>query len=293
MKPAHLHVSVVVPVYSAQKTIVACLNSLISQAFPEGSYRIIVVDNGSRDRTLEILRRYESSVTVVHESVRGPAAARNLGILLGGGDIVAFVDADCIAAPDWLSNLISQFDDQSIAMVGGRIESVTPKNEVQLYGERIHDHKKAIEFCNPPYIISMNSAVRRTVLAEVGLFDNTFRRGEDVDLSWRIRKAGYQFQYAPDAVIYHHNESTLRGLLREGLLHGYYGVKVKRDHDAYLVQNGRHRNTFGNLRRTLASFRRYLQLERRDREHMYAAIFNGGKTVGSLLGYFRFGYFDI
>lgn len=286
-------VSVILPVLNAGDTIKECVESLLSQSIPPTDYSIIVVDNGSRDDTLNLLRQFDRRITIATESVRGPAAARNLGILSSDEPIIAFIDADCVATHTWLENLLTAFDDPDVGMAGGRILTAPDANDIQRYGERIHDHESAIEDSRPPYVISMNSAVRRRILAEVGLFDVEFRRGEDVDLSWRIGRAGYRFRYVENAVIQHRNESTLTGLLSEGALHGYYGVRIKRCHDAYLAELHRKRNRFGHLNRTWAGLRRYARRTGRDKNDLYDAVFNLGKTVGSLAGSLRFGYFEI
>lgn len=293
MQRPDARVAVVLPVLNGGATIVECVESVLAQTLPASHYSVVVVDNGSGDDTRTLLRRFEPRVMVASQSVRGPGAARNLGIHLSSEPIIAFIDADCIATPTWLKNLVRPFDDPDVGMIGGRILTPPGANDIARYGERIHDHKSAIECPRLPYVISMNAAVRRRVLTEVGLFDVGFRRGEDVDLSWRVARAGHRFRYAHDAVIHHHNESTLTGLLSEGALHGFYGVRVKREHDAYLSLAGRKRNRFGHLNRTLAGLRRYANGTDRKRHDLYDVVFNLGKTVGGLAGSLRFRYFEM
>jgi len=286
-------VSIVIAAYNAGDTIAACINSLLEQDYDSCRYSITAIDNGSKDETLKILLGYRDRIKILEESKRGPAAARNLGILSGTDEIVAFIDADCVAEPDWVSRLVPAFADRRVGMAGGRIRAGGSANAIQYFGEEIHDHRKAIETCNPPYVITMNSAVRRTVLAEVGLFDTAYRRAEDVDLSWRIHRAGYTLQYVPEAIVYHINESTLRGLMYEGFRHGYCGVQVKQQHHRHLQLSGRRRNLFGNLRRARDSFRKYLRKDGARQMHLYATLFNGAKAAGGLVGSIRFGYFEM
>ena len=103
-----------------------------------------------------------------------------------------------------------------MGIAGGTIRAVPPAGDVERFGEVIHDHRRAIEVFEPPYAITMNWASRRSVLEELGGFDERFRRCEDVDLSYRMIQAGYRLAFAPAAVIYHHNEENLAGLFREG-----------------------------------------------------------------------------
>lgn len=287
------YISVVVPAYNAERTIGDCIDSLLKQNLRKDEYRITVVDNKSRDNTASILHDFGNRITLLTEPTRGPSAARNLGILSGSSEIIAFIDADCVADPNWLKSLVGVLRDDAVGMVGGRILAKSRHDPVRKFGERIHDHQKAIERFEPPYIISMNSAMRRQVLTKVGLYDREFLRAEDVDLSWRILAAGYVLRYAADAIVYHDNEHRLSGLLREGCQHGYYGIKVKQRHNAYLIECGRNRNFFGHLRLTVRNIVRYVAADRRREQYLYQAVFNGGKTFGSLLGSLRFGYFEI
>lgn len=285
-------VRVVVPVRNAEHTIEACVDSLLAQDYPASRLRLVVVDNASTDGTRQRLRRYGSRIHLLDEPRRGRSAARNRGLRDGDEPLVAFIDADCVAEPGWLSGLVDGFDDAAVGMVGGRIRALRGDHAVQRYGEAIHDHDKAINEYHPAYVISMNAAIRRSVLDHVGAFDPRFVRGEDVDLSWRVARAGFRFRYAPAAVIYHHNEDSVLGLFREGAKHGYYGVQLKRHHDGYLGHAGRARNRLGSLRRAVDSGRHWLRAGA-DGAALYDTVFNLGKSVGGLAGSLRFRYFEI
>src|SRR5215470_11479521 len=101
MRPS---VSVVVPVRNGERTIEACLTSILRSDYPEALREVVVVDNASTDRTADIVRRYP--VKHVHEPVRGRSHARNRGIQSSAGHIVAFTDADCVVAGSWLRELV-------------------------------------------------------------------------------------------------------------------------------------------------------------------------------------------
>ena len=286
-------ISVVVPAYNAEYSIPDCIDSLLAQTLDERRYRIIAIDNHSKDNTLNVLDRFGDRISILSEAKRGPSAARNRGILSTNSEIVAFIDADCVADSTWLANLISPLSNNEVGMVGGRILAKSSHEPIRRFGEKIHDHQKAIEISKPPYVISMNSAIRRQVVIEAGLFDTAFLRGEDVDLSWRVIAKGYSLCYQQNAIVYHDNESNLSGLLKEGCQHGYYGVKVKQHHSRYLAQSGRQRNIFGNLRSTLANLSEFLKADKRRKQYLYETVFSGGKTLGSFVGSLRFGFFEI
>lgn len=213
-------VSIVVPAHNAQATIDDCVRSLLQLKPPDGGFEIVVVDNDSTDATLRFLKQYENRIRILHESIRGSSAARNLGIARARGKIVAFTDADCTVDSEWLVNLIPPLAEPSVGASGGRILSRKSSNWIERFGEVMHDHRRAIEVYRRPTIIGMNFATRRAILEEVGLFDIGLIRGQDTDLGWRIHGAGYQIKYCPGAEVRHSNESTVSGLFFDGVDHG-------------------------------------------------------------------------
>jgi glycosyltransferase involved in cell wall biosynthesis len=221
-------VSVVVAAYDAEATIDECVRSLLALRYPRDRLELIVVDNGSHDRTREIVARHGDAVTLVDEGKRGPSAARNTGIRAGGGDVIALTDADCTVDEGWLATLVAPLGDPAVGIAGGTILARRPATAIELYGESIHDHRRAIEVFGRPYVITMNWAARRQVFDEVGPFDESLLRGEDVGFSYRAVRAGYRLVYCSNAIVYHRNESSLVGLFREGWTHGYHGVAVHR-----------------------------------------------------------------
>lgn len=284
-------VSVVVPVYDAAATIGACIESLLVQSYPRESFEIVAVDNASTDATAAILRSFGDRIRLLREETRGPAAARNCGVRASSGEVIAQTDSDCVADRDWLRNLVRPFEDASVDLAGGRILSIAPANSVSAFGEEIHDHDKAINVYRPPYVITMNWAARRSLFDSAGWFDETLLRCEDVDLAWRAWQIGVVFAYAHDAIVFHHNEVTLRGLFSEGVLHGLYSVQAIRKHSTLLTGLG-HRPL--NLRSWTAigsAVRRALAGEERERAWC-EAVFNSGKKIGKLAGSIRFLHFD-
>jgi glycosyltransferase involved in cell wall biosynthesis len=284
-------VSVVVPVWNAERTLDACLRSLLALDYPQDRLEIVAVDNRSTDGTAEILKRYAGRIRTAYEPRRGPAAARNCGIRAGGGEVVAQTDSDCVVDPAWLARIVAPLADPAVGLVGGRILSVRPCNGIETYGEEIHDHEKAIAVYSPPYVITMNWAARRTLLDASGLFDETLLRCEDVDLAYRIVQRGCRIAYAHDAVVYHHNERTWRGLFREGFLHGLYSVQAIRKHAAFLAGYGHRSFSLRSYAAIASAFGDALAGRERERS-LCIGVFNSGKKLGKLAGSIRFRHFD-
>ncbi len=282
-------VSVIVPVYNAQATLEACLRSIVSQDYPADALQVLVVDNGSSDASADIIGRYRHRIEGLDEPTRGPAAARNRGVRSAIGEVIAFIDADCIADPGWLRHLVAPLANEAVGIAGGRILSMRPCNPVEAFGEHIHDHEKALTAFRPPYAIGMNWASRRSVLLEVGLFDESFRRpaGEDVDLAYRIVQRGYALAYADRAVVRHRNEHRLRGLFVEGFRHGFHAVHVHRKHAAFLAAHG-YRRVSRHRYAVLATAVRDLIAGRGIERARCVAVFDGGKALGRIAGSLRF-----
>lgn len=217
-------VDVIVPVYNGEKTIAACLESLLKQNYPADRYRIVVVENGSTDRTSGVVQVYP--VCLLHSPQRGPAAARNYGIGQSKAQIIAFTDADCVAGADWLVELVKPYQDDSIGGVGGTIlaRPHDRRNTIELFSEQsaplVNFLSGAGEFL--PHLYTANASYRRSILNQAGGFNPDFYTGEDVDLSWRVQlQTGAKLAFAKDAVVYHQHRTTQAGLARQYRQYGY------------------------------------------------------------------------
>lgn len=208
-----LLVSIVIPAYNCEKTILKCIDSLFDLNYP--SYEIIIIDDGSTDSTSEILKQH-TNIRVIDTKNSGPSTARNIGIREARGDFVAFTDADCIVDPNWLDELLKGFWDERTAGVGGDQQS--PGDETPC-GRNIQDFMKTVGFLsdymktgdklirtrhNP----TCNVMYRKKVLLEAGLFDEKLWPGEDVDIDLKIARSGYDLYFNPRAVVRHYRPKT-------------------------------------------------------------------------------------
>jgi glycosyltransferase involved in cell wall biosynthesis len=286
------NVSVVVPVHNSEKTVERCILSLLELNYPKESLELLFVNNASTDRTSDILNQYGDEIHILYEGKRGPAAARNKGLLNARGDVIAFTDSDCVVDKDWLQNIISPLEDPLVGVVGGQILSKRPCNEIEEFGDYIHDHNKAINVYKPPYVITMNWSSRLSVLKEVSLFDESFMRCEDVDLAHRVSQSGYSLVFKPEAIIYHRNENTLGGLFREGFLHGFYSVQTLKRHRTFLKNFG-HRRFDGRTYTAIVSSLIDYILGREPNHSFCCFTFDSGKKIGKIFGSVRFLYFEV
>jgi GT2 family glycosyltransferase len=213
--PKYPKVSVVVCAYNAERTMAPCLASLEKLNYP--NYEVIVINDGSTDRTREISERFDS-IRLINQENKGLSAARNVGIAAATGEIVAFTDSDCVADPDWLTYLVTTFIHSGRAAVGGpnfpppedtlvpSAVAVSPGGPTHvLLNDEVAEH-----------IPGCNMAFRKHALEEINGFDPVFRAaGDDVDLCWRLQNQGYEIGFSPDAVVWHFRRNTVRAYLSQ------------------------------------------------------------------------------
>ena len=111
-------VSVIVPVFNSEKFLRRCVEGLLQQTYERSAYEILLVDNNSTDRSRDVAREYRD-VRLISEPRQGSYAARNRGVSVSSGEILAFTDADCVASPSWLAQLVKPFASPDVCIVQG------------------------------------------------------------------------------------------------------------------------------------------------------------------------------
>ena len=209
-------ISIVIPVLDRAGELGRCLHSIGAIDYPQEKLQVIVVDDGSRDDSAAVARRLGATVVSSGGVRRGPAAARNVGAAVAGGEILAFIDSDCTASSGWLAELVPVFRDPKIAAVGGMVEGMCSACAVDRYEAVMSSLSLGSRerFGNSGddtfYLPSCNLLVRRQVFLSVDGFEDSMHVGEDVDLTWRLRDAGWTIAYLPAGNIKHEHRSTLR-----------------------------------------------------------------------------------
>jgi mycofactocin glycosyltransferase len=209
----------VIPVLDRAEELVRCLDSLDRTDYPREKLEVIVVDDGSRDGSAQVARSRGAVVVSSGGTRRGPAAARNVGAARARGELLAFIDSDCSASESWLVELVPQFSDQGTAAVGGKVEGMCSACAVDRYEAVMSSLSLGSRnrFGNSGddtfYLPSCNLLVRRSVFLSVGGFEESMHVGEDVDLTWRLRDAGWSIAYLAAGSILHEHRSTVRSFM--------------------------------------------------------------------------------
>lgn len=223
-------VSVVVACYNGERTLAACLQSLAHLHYPD--YEVILVDDGSTDRTGEIGASFER-VKVVRQDHLGLSAARNTGIAHARGEIIAFTDADCRADEDWLRYLVNDLVATGFAGIGG--PNFLPPEDSRMAaavmaspGGPTHVMLSDREAEHVP---GCNMAFHRWPLESIGGFDPVFRKaGDDVDLCWRLQAQGYRIGFSPAGFVWHYRRSTPVAYLGQQFGYGEAEALLARKH---------------------------------------------------------------
>lgn len=227
-------VSVVIPAYNEEKYINHCLESLSSLDYTNLDVQIIVVDNGSYDKTREIAQKYNAEIITFPDG-KTIASVRNHGALYATGDILAFLDADCITTHDWLLNAMRWLD-EGVGVVGSRpVAPLERSTWVQrCWGIIMPKSLEKPIFAD--WLSSSNIILRRELFDKVNGFDERLETCEDVDIGFKLNKVT-KILYAPDVKAFHLREPrTLFDLFKNEMWHGKSLYKSIFQHRMFLRQ---------------------------------------------------------
>ncbi len=203
-------VSVVICAYNAERTMESCLKSLRHLDYP--NYEVVVVDDGSRDKTAGIAARFPD-FRLIRQPNKGLSVARNVGMHAALGEIIAYTDSDCVVDPHWLTLMVGALTANGFDACGGpnyapHEEGRTEACVAASPGAPCHvltaeDRAEHLAGCNMVF--------RKAVLQQIGGFDPQFTAaGDDVDICWRALDAGFVLGFCPAAFVWHFRRNTLK-----------------------------------------------------------------------------------
>lgn len=220
--PSHRDVTVVIPVRDNPSGLNRLLLSL-------RGLRVVIVDDGSV--TPVMASEFEDmhcDIRILRNArSKGPAAARNAGLRACETDFVAFLDSDVVPRRGWLEALLGHFCDPAVALVAPRIVALQQSDGVVARYEAVRSsldlglrEAPVVPFGKVSYVPSAAIICRRSVLVEIGGFDESLTSGEDVDLCWRLSEAGARLRYEPIAEVAHDHRTDLRKWLVRKAFYG-------------------------------------------------------------------------
>lgn len=207
-------VTIIIPVRNRPNEINGCLASIVKLDYPPEKLEVIVVDDASDDNTPDVVTGFP--VSLIKNTDRMQASySRNLAAKEAKGEILAFLDSDCVAHPLWLKELVPAFVDEINGAVGGKVDSWFDKKDLDRYekvssslnmGERCRSSKEEGDFF---YLPACNLLVLKDIFLGLGGFNIKLNVGEDVDLCWRLKNRGFEIEYRPVGTVFHkHRNKT-------------------------------------------------------------------------------------
>jgi len=222
-------VAVITPVYNDPDGIDLTIRSLRSQA---SDHRHYVVDNGSTDRTRDVVQSRDSGCVLLRETdVQSSYAARNTGVRNADADVLAFVDADMTVAADWLDRALSEFCESGADYMGCDVELTMPDDPTLAARYDAHTGFPVEQYLERQrFVPTCCLFVRREVFEDVGLFDHRLTSGGDKEFGNRVHDAGYETHFAASATMYHPTRNSLRALVAKARRVGRGLCQVQRYH---------------------------------------------------------------
>ncbi|UCF45340.1 MAG: glycosyltransferase [Candidatus Bathyarchaeota archaeon] len=220
-------VSIIVATLNSERTIDDCLKSILELNYPEDFLEIVVVDGCSKDATVKIAQKYP--VKVISAPLNAPAAY-NYAMKMVSNDVLGFIDADAKVEKEWLNKLITYLDNPQVAGVSGGIETWNTENALaRIIGYDLKNRYARLK----KYVVrvaTMNLLLKKSLIEEVGGFDENLPSQYDTDLGFRITSRGYKILFEPSATCYHFNRSTVSGYFRQQLQYGKNTTKLYLKH---------------------------------------------------------------
>lgn len=241
-----MEISVVVPTFNRQKTVVRTVKALFAQNLQSAAYEIIVVVDGSTDGTADTLSSLQPPCRfrVIEQQNRGPSAARNTGCRLAAADLVLFLDDDMLADPELVAAHISAHRQFGRCIAFGAIY-LSPDSPPSLAAECFNREIGAfyLERKRNPQLdwqiadcVFSNASLPRKMLEECGGFDESFRKREDLELGARLLRSGAQPRFINGAIAHQYFEKTSADLIRDAEAFADGDVRFARKHPGVVIQ---------------------------------------------------------
>lgn len=244
-------VSVVIPVLNCEDDVEGCIASLRQQEYPSDHVQIIVADNGSSDRTVELLKKLQ--VECVVRPDRGRSRALNAGLQSARGEIVCTTDISCRPLPGWIQEIVKCFEDSSVGCVAGDILLIETGSNLAIRFQSRNDYmspmhaikRRTLPFL--PFADGANASFRRSLFDEIGGFDETFIKSADVEMCYRMFvMTDYKLVFCRKAIVRETGEPNLRALLKQRFRMGFGSSLLKAKYPDFFLKH----DSGNRLRRT-------------------------------------------
>lgn len=241
-------ISIIIPTKNEEKHISACIQSLEESDYPKDGFELIVIDGGSTDNTINVIRKMQkkyANIRLICEKEANTSVGRNIGLKNATGELIINFSSHAIAEKNFIKVLSTKLhnSENDIAGVGCKdkippdqssrvarcIESVT---NTKLGGSLMHQQ---MEFHKEDFADSISfTAYKRNVLEKVGFFDPTIPSGDDAELNLRLKKAGYNLLYTPDTCVYRYKREKVTDFFWQMFNYGRSRMRINQKHSESL-----------------------------------------------------------
>ncbi len=241
-----MEISVVVPTFNRRAIVLRAVEALFAQSLPATDFEIIVVVDGSIDGTAAALRllRPPCQFSVIEQENKGPSAARNTGYRAAAANLVLFLDDDMLSDPGLVAAHLAEHKQRDrIVAFGSLYLSLDSPPSIaaecfnreigSLYLERKRNSEREWQIAD---CVFSNASLARSMLEEVGGFDETFRKREDLELGVRLLDSGAQMRYIENAVAYQYFEKTAADLIHDAEAFAVADVMFARRHPTAFIK---------------------------------------------------------
>ncbi len=236
-----LFISVIIPVFNDRERLKICLAALEQQTYHQDNYEVIVVDNGSHESLEQLVKEFQRA-KLTYCSTPGSYAARNHGISLSQGSILAFTDSDCIPDSNWIAAGVKKLvTTDNCGLVAGKIEifyqNSDRPNAIELYDDvTFFNQQQYAQEQN--YGATANVFTYKSIFDRVGLFNAELKSGGDKEWGQRVAAEGYAVVYGEASIITHPARYSFQQMYRKiarvrGV--GYEQTRANKSFLAYLA----------------------------------------------------------
>jgi GT2 family glycosyltransferase len=229
--------SIVTPTHRRPLSLLLMLDALGTQDYPADRFEVVVVDDGGQDGLEQLLanRKYPYRLRAIHQAQSGPAAARNRGLDEATNPYVLFLDDDVIPSPQLVRRHAESHAEDDVVVIGpllaasAALAAPWTRWEWATLSEQYRAMKAGEWAPTPRQFYTGNASVKLDHVKGVGGFDPAFKRGEDVELAWRLHDRGLRFVFNPKAEAEHLAQRSFQAWLRGAYEYGRTDVMLERN----------------------------------------------------------------
>jgi len=218
-------VTILIPVKNVARFIKPVLESLMQQTYSADKFEVIILDNYSKDGTIDIVENFDDPrIKLVQSGVDPPQLKYNQILHKVKGDVIGFVDGDAIVDKNWLEEVIKPLAASKVAGASGIIKTWNKEKLLpRVIGYELHDRYASMPK-EVKRVATMNVVYKKSVLFEVGGFNETLKTGYDVELGHVINDTGYKIILVHHVAAHHHHRDNFIAYVKQQYEYGKYAI---------------------------------------------------------------------